>query len=237
MDTMMDVLAKAMIVIAGLTLRLLFAVAILAAITAPILAVMVVVRKAGLLRDRVRGLGRIGWLTWQRALQYAPGHTWLRTETAERLRVGLDDLAQRLVPAGATLRFAAAGTLLRRGDTLAEIAWNGRHARVVSPADGILLRTNDEVGRHPRVLHHDPYGRGWLAELRPQSSDFGKLRSGDTARHWLVHEERRLDYALEHRLGIAAADGGEMTAPATALLEPDDWQDVAQDFFEGTIAD
>jgi glycine cleavage system H lipoate-binding protein len=236
MDALMDVLAKAMIVVAGLTLRLLFAVAILAAVAAPILAVMVVIRRAGLLRDRLRGFAHIGWLTWQRALQYAPGHTWLRSETAERLRVGLDDLAQRLIPAGATLRLAPVGATLRRGDMLADISWNGRHARVLSPADGVVLRANERVERHPRLLHHDPYGRGWLAELRPLAV-VGGLRAGDEARHWLVHEERRLDHALEHHLGIAAADGGEMTAPATTLLEPDAWQEIAHEFFERADAE
>lgn len=237
MEALMDVLGKVLIVGAGLTLRFVLAIAILAAVAAPILAIMVAIRRVGLVRDRVRGIAHIGWLTWQRALQYAPGHTWLRTETAELLRVGLDDLAQRLVPAGATLRLAPVGTFLRRGDMLADVAWNGRHARILSPADGVVLRANGEVERSPRLLHHDPYGRGWLAELRPQSSDYSKLRSGDAASHWLVHEERRLDHALEMRLGIAAADGGEMTMPATALLEPDDWQAVAHEFFERPDAD
>ena len=51
-------------------------------------------------------------------VHYARSHVWMRG-TKERLRLGLDDLVKRLLPAPEWVELAAVGVTVRRGEALA----------------------------------------------------------------------------------------------------------------------
>ena len=39
------------------------------------------------------------------------------------------------------------------------------------PCDVVLLARNEEVARRPRLLNDDPYGEGWVVQVRPVRAD------------------------------------------------------------------
>jgi hypothetical protein len=87
------------------------------------------------------------------------------------------------------------------------------------------------------LLHADPYRRAWLVEVRAADSSHESLPSGRRARAWLAREDARLTDFLEHQLGIAAADGGELMVPPHRLLSPAQWDAVMRGFLtEETIS-
>jgi glycine cleavage system H lipoate-binding protein len=146
------------------------------------------------------------------------------------LRVGLDDLAQKLLPGARVLQFAPVGAIVRRGDTLATLLVGTHRFAVGAPADGRVVAVNGRVGRRPALLHRDPYRRGWLAELRPSSHDFERLPAGDTAAAWLRREDHRLNAFLERELSIAAADGGEWIVPPATMLSEHQFAALTREF-------
>jgi hypothetical protein len=53
---------------------------------------------------------------------------------------------------------------------------------------------------------------------------------GEAARRWVERESVRLTRFLEHDLGLAAADGGEIVAPPPALLTGEQWTALTMAF-------
>jgi len=232
MDPLLTFAGSVLVFLAGLLVRFLIALVGLAILVIPIVAVFMAVRYAREMRDRVRGLEHAGNLLAMRGLYYAPGHTWMKDESPSTVRIGLDDLARRLLTGIRALRIAEPGTRLRRGDMLAEVTLNGRIAHIVSPIDATVVGANGVVERTPDVVQRDPYRRGWLAVLAPTGSEFRRMPTGDDARHWLEQEDQRLNAFFEAQLGAAAADGGDYVLPPPALLKPEQWDEVVHDFLD-----
>jgi glycine cleavage system H lipoate-binding protein len=224
-------LSQAVLVfVIGLVLRAAIAVAIIAAIALPIAGLLLAWRGARRLGDRASGLGQVGHLRWRRGNYYTPGHLWLRPRSAGRLRIGLDDVAQRVLPEVDEVTLPAAGTVLKKGDVLGLIrCFNGAVA-LRAPVAGVVAAVNEAVREVPALLHRDPYRRAWLVDVRPDGSDHTRLPSGRQARAWLAREDDRLTCFLEHQLGIAAADGGEAMVPPHRLLSPEQWDAVLKGF-------
>ena len=232
MDPLLTFAGSVLVFLAGLLVRFLIALVGLAVVVLPIVAVFMAIRYVREVRDRVQGLEHAGNVLAMRGLYYAPGHTWMKEESPSTVRVGLDDLARRLLTGIRALRVAEPGTELRRGDTLAEVELDGRKTRIVAPVDATVVDANDDVEQAPDLVQRDPYRKGWLAVLAPAGSDFRRMPTGNAARQWLEREDQRLTMFFEAQLGAAAADGGEYVLPPPALLKPEHWDQVEQEFLD-----
>ncbi len=218
------------ILLVGLAVRLLLFVALLAVFTAPILLVIagaMLVRKA-----RARSFGELeeGGFRFRAGAMYAPGHVWLRREVSGPLRLGLDDLAQRLFTDVKRVSFVPAGTFVREGDALMEIRTDGKTTVIPSPVEGVVVAGNDEVSEDPSLIHSEPYRRGWLLRIRPSDARYRWALRGSAARSWMRDENTRLGRLLEQELGMAAADGGELVVPPAAWLSDAQWQVLTRAF-------
>jgi glycine cleavage system H protein len=230
MESLLSFGQDTLIVLAGLFLRFLAAVVVLAVVLVPILLVVAGWQRIGALRDRATGLGTAGTLKWMRNAYYAPWHTWLAPTAAGLARVGLDGIAERLLMTVTSVEIAAPGSRLRAGEPLARIASGDRVATLRAPADTMIVATNREIAAHPELLHRDPYHRGWLALVSSSSDAYKPLRSGELAHEWLENEDRRLRQAFEHTLGYAAADGGDFVGPTSRLLSREQWNQLVDQF-------
>jgi len=218
------------LVVVGLGLRFLIALVGLALIVAPFVVVFWAVRNIEGMRERAHGLAHVGRLMWRQGLLYASGHTWVSEEGPDVVKVGIDDLAQHVLPGLLHWRVAEAGATVYQGQVLAEAACASGRAYIASPIDGTVVSVNADLERHPALPNKDPYGRGWLAMIAPVQIDYERLRTGDVARQWFAREDTRLSAFFERELGVAAADGGEFIEPAPALLTPECWRDLTIEF-------
>jgi glycine cleavage system H protein len=163
--------------------------------------------------------------------RFAPGHTWLAPRGARgALAVGLDDVAQRILPSATALELPAAGMEVHRGDPIAVVRAGRRAIRIGAPVDGTVVGVNGRVRRNPSLVKEDPYGRGWLFLIAPRDEGWKRLPAGEHGEAWVAAERRRLARFVEEELGLAAADGGELVAPAPALLGEEGWRRVVAAF-------
>ena len=117
MNAILDILQNAGIFLAGLTVRLAFFLAVLAVFLIPVLAVFYSVEGIKTLRRRSDGSTEvIGGVRIIPRRRYAPGHLWLGRRLFGGLRVGLDDLAQRLFPNLSAVELPKKGRRLRKGE-------------------------------------------------------------------------------------------------------------------------
>ena len=185
---------------------------------------------AGRLADRMSGLTRVGHVLWRRGCYYTPGHLWLRPRAAGAVRIGLDDVAHRVLPDIGSVRLPLAGARLQAGDPLGQIHCASGTVTLLAPVTGTVAAVNERLEREPSLLHADPYRRAWLVEMEPRDAAFRLLPSGERARRWLAREDARLTAFFEQQLGIAAADGGELLVPPHTLLTPAQWQAARSSF-------
>ena len=224
-DSVQGLLAVA----AGLAGRLLIGAAALAVLVLP--ALLIVAGYVAMTKSVAwaEGLRRVSHVMWSRACFYAPGHLWLRP-LGHDLRVGIDDLAQRLLPEITALALVPGGTTVRAGDHLADITCANAHIVLRAPIDGTVTGVNERAVREPALLHTDPFRGGWLVDVRPQNRAYATLPSKGRARAWMESEDRRLAGFFERSLGVAAAERGELGLPPHKLLTADQWRAISTEF-------
>lgn len=111
-----------------------------------------------------------------------PSHLWLTIDPQGRVRVGLDELAQRLLGPIQGVRFQAAGQRVARGDTLFSIQLGETEIPITSPVSGTIEKTqipaNGRTGTDPE---------SWLCSLQPEKlgEEIRPLRLAEDAASWL----------------------------------------------------
>ncbi len=235
MDALWNLVENAAILIGGLAVRFAVAAALLAVLVALLLPFLYAGEGVRRLWRRLAGFASVGGLTWRSGTYYAPTHAWLRAR-AGQLRVGLDDLAGRLLRTVDSVALPAVGTFLKAGDAMLTMAAGRRGLIIPAPVDGTVIRVNRGLVERPQAVVDDPYGRGWLVELHPANEEFRALRRDEDARKWLSGEAARLSHALEHATGILAADGGELVVPTHLLISDEQRSALEQQFLSATPA-
>ena len=181
------------------------------------------------------GGGGVRGFSFRGDLLYHPSHTWLKGE-GERVRIGLDDFAQRLLGGIEGVVLPLEGEEVALGNPLLVLKGGGREVNLPSPLEGVILQRNREVEKRPRLINTDPYGRGWLVEMRPrgEGASSGYL-SGAQAEEWLSKEVDRLHYILRTEIGVTVSDGGELGMDLRGALQPHQWELLIQVFLGGKI--
>lgn len=166
-------------------------------------------------------------------LKYHPGHTWALEESPNRVRVGLDDFAARLLGQVRTILLPQRGRWIRQGQPLATIFRDGVETKMVSPMEGVVADVNETVLKDPSLALKDPYGEGWLitVEAPEAPTNFRNLLSGAMARNWMEEAAGRLRSRIPSLAGAVAQDGGLAEADLTKSLPDADWTEVTREFF------
>jgi glycine cleavage system H protein len=221
-----------MILVAGLVARLLLFVLLFALFATPIVAAIYVTQAAVALHQRATGTVDAGGARWKPGLAYTTAHTWVKNLWGRNVKVGLDDVARRIVAGATSLKLPPVGTRLRQGDLLVAVRCGNRLVAVPSPVDGVVIERNTPVLSNPSLLEKEPYRAGYL--LRIETSGHGPFDAyrGGASKRWLREENLRLTRFLETRLGMAAADGGTLMAPPSVLLSDAAWREAAQSFLK-----
>ncbi len=107
-------------------------------------------------------------------LHYTAEHEWVATAEDEgTVRVGITDYAQDQLGDVVFVQLPTAGETVSAGDSIAEVESTKSVSEIYAPLAGEITRINDSLGDTPEQLNSDPYGSGWMFELR--LSDPGAL--------------------------------------------------------------
>jgi glycine cleavage system H lipoate-binding protein len=230
MSLAIGALEKIGVVVVGVLLRVGIFLAVLAAIAIPLVAVAWAINRVKLARRRALGLHDVGGVTVRAGVRFAPGHTWLTQRGEGALAVGIDDLGLRLLPAVTAVEAARTGARVRRGEPIATLWGGGRKLEVRAPFDARVAGVNAAVIRDPALVRSEGYGKGWLVALEPADDKWTSLPMDGGADRWMAAEARRWNQEIERHLGIAAADGGELSSPAPWVVGEDCWRTLVASF-------
>jgi len=163
---------------------------------------------------------------------YHEGHTWARPEYGGRVRVGLDDFAQRFFKKPSRIELPNTGQSLSQGKTAFTIRKNGDTAQVLSPIDGLVVRVNEKIAEQSELVNKSPYGEGWLFIVEPASlrKNLKGLYFGENAKAFLKEEKERLFNQANKDLSLAA-DGGVSVDDIFSELDGENWSEFVKVFF------
>ncbi len=165
------------------------------------------------------------WLAFDPEAAYASSHIWLR-EDGGRVRVGLDDLALRLLP-GITGVQAHEGAVAA-GEPLATLQLGALQVAIPAPVGGKVIALNRNAQTSAQ-LHG---ASGWLVEFETPREALSALPRGPAAKAWMDQEASRLLGFAERELGLAAADGGEVSLHSVDSVPEEKWRALLKDFLK-----
>jgi glycine cleavage system H lipoate-binding protein len=229
MTAFIDTLTTLGVFLAGLAARLGIVLVIGLLLLAPVLLALGAGRAFKAARMWMQGYRSAGSLKFRGGLAYAPGHTWMKAE-GKSLKVGLDDLAQRILPWTVAVSLPKPGQEVKEGEPVATLSCGDREVQLAAPATGRIVAVNAEVMREPTLAKSENYGAGWLFAMEPANQEWKALPVGERARSWLRAEGDRLERFYEVQLGMAAADGGELIGSPDTLLNDAQWKAMARSF-------
>lgn len=167
-------------------------------------------------------------------------HTWAHLEKSGMAKVGLDDLVVRITGEVNFVSLQKSGDKVKKGDLIAEIEQNGKKLRIYSPISGEILRANAALANDRELLNEDPYGKGWMFEIKPISwvADTNSYFVAEDATSWAVQELDRFKDFLSASLGqyspaqsnVVLQDGGELRDQPLADHPIEVWQNFQHDF-------
>ncbi len=93
-------------------------------------------------------------------------HMWVRLEDDDTAVVGLSDYAQDMMGEIIFLELPEEGAALIRGDTCGTVESVKSVEDFLAPASGEVVRVNEDALDAPEIINEDPYGEGWLMEVK-----------------------------------------------------------------------
>jgi glycine cleavage system H protein len=101
-------------------------------------------------------------------LLYHPEHDWARIDPAhpDSATLGITWYAQDALGEVVFFEAPALGTELKQGEPYAEVESVKAVSDVVAPLSGEIVAVNGALAESPQAINDDPYGEGWLVQVR-----------------------------------------------------------------------
>ena len=113
-------------------------------------------------------------------LRYTQEHEWIRRTGPTTVRVGITDFAQSQLGDVVFVQLPAEGDDVSSGDTLGEVESTKSVSDIYAPLSATVIAINGELETTPETVNSDPYGDGWLVDLRVDDEDALDAALADT---------------------------------------------------------
>lgn len=105
-------------------------------------------------------------LEYPEDLRYTGEHEWVRP-SGDVVRVGITAYAQAALGDVVYVSLPEVGDAVSAGDACGEVESTKSVSDVYAPLAGEVTAVNAALDGAPELINADPYGEGWMFELRP----------------------------------------------------------------------
>ncbi|MEV4598284.1 glycine cleavage system protein GcvH [Amycolatopsis sp. NPDC049253] len=105
-------------------------------------------------------------MTTPEELRYTEEHEWVATREGALVRVGITEYAQDQLGDVVFVDLPEVGKHVDAGDVFGEVESTKSVSELFAPVDGEIVAVNSAVSDSPELINSDPYGEGWLVEIR-----------------------------------------------------------------------
>lgn len=100
-------------------------------------------------------------------LLYTEEHEYVKdTDMPDAVRVGITDYAQGELGDVVYVELPKVGDVFGRGDVFGTIEAVKAVSELFCPLAGEVIAINERLDKEPALVNSDPYGAGWMIELR-----------------------------------------------------------------------
>jgi glycine cleavage system H protein len=122
-------------------------------------------------------------------------HVWAKPIENGMIRVGMTSVGGKLSGgklAAVTIKVKAIGQEVAQGKSIATVESSKFVGPVPAPVTGTLVRGNDKLVSDPNLAITDPYGEGWIAEMKPSNWE-GEKTDLATGAEGIAAYQRKLE--------------------------------------------
>jgi glycine cleavage system H protein len=105
-------------------------------------------------------------LEYPEDLRYTAEHEWVRTGDGGVVRVGITAFAQDALGDVVYVSLPTVGDTVAAGDACGEVESTKSVSDLYSPLAGEVTAVNEALDATPELVNTDPYGEGWMYELK-----------------------------------------------------------------------
>lgn len=121
-------------------------------------------------------------MTTPEELKYTPDHEWIAV-TGDTVRVGITDFAQQQLGDVVFVQLPEVGAAVSAKDPVGEVESTKSVSEIYAPLGGEVTAVNTELDGTPELINSDPFGDGWMFELKiTDESGLGELLDADAYR-------------------------------------------------------
>jgi len=133
---------------------------------------------------------KIGQYWVSTELYYTTEHTWARIGENNTARVGADDFASKTAGPILYVEMPKIGEQVEQMKPFGQMETAKWVGELHAPFTGTIIKANQEVVNNPQLINDDPYGAGWLVEIKATKTneEILKLLHGDSAVEWFKKE-------------------------------------------------
>ena len=130
-------------------------------------------------------------------LLYTPKHTWAQITPEGNIRVGVSDYAQRHLKGIANIMTESVGKEIAKMEPFGVAETWMFMFDLYAPVSGKIVKVNENLRDKPYLINEDPYGEGWIIEIKPKNSltledELKSLLSSREYNKWVGKLEGRL---------------------------------------------
>lgn len=103
-------------------------------------------------------------------LKYSKEHEWVKVQ-GDTATVGITDFAQHSLTDIVFIELPALGKKVLQFKNLSVVESVKSVSDVFSPVSGEVIKVNDELTKKPEFINQDPYGKGWIAQIKVANKD------------------------------------------------------------------
>jgi glycine cleavage system H protein len=115
-------------------------------------------------------------VTVPEGLKYTEEHEWVTRVGADSVRVGITDFAQSQLGDVVFVQLPEVGEQVTGSEPVGEVESTKSVTDIYAPVSGEVVGRNDAVDADPALVNSDPYGEGWMIEIKlTDAADFDAL--------------------------------------------------------------
>ncbi|HEY6421840.1 MAG TPA: glycine cleavage system protein GcvH [Pseudonocardiaceae bacterium] len=99
-------------------------------------------------------------------LSYTQEHEWVLPSAGGTVRVGITDYAQSQLGDVVHVELPLVGDSVTPGDPVGEVESTKSVSDLFAPVGGEVVARNDALENSPELVNSDPYGEGWMIEIK-----------------------------------------------------------------------
>lgn len=99
-------------------------------------------------------------------LRYTAEHEWVRANGDGTVRVGITHFAQDSLGDIVFVSAPAVGDVVTAGASCGEVESTKSVSDIYAPLAGEVTARNEELDGSPELMNSDPYGAGWLVDIK-----------------------------------------------------------------------